>query len=1340
MDGAKNDTFDAPKLQRTYLDYRDRLLQMSEKNRSVLLCRLHDRYNFDIAGLDIIRRDMPERAVSRAVRSVHSPGQALKIAPEYEGDERAASLLGRLGALSRSMERIQEETGQQACHLGFPFLEGNVQNIFVRGPAVLFPVRLFRKSATSGGNWTLQFADQRPIPNRALLGVLEAKGGFQVPADVMGRFERIIEDAEHADIEQFYDMVLEWLGGAVPLERAKSGIEPLAEIPAGTAMPMRLARYAVIGSFPQADACMYDDYTRMLEESLHNAVTGHIAGAAPVPEYVPPADSGMGRMRPSMVLASDADQNGAVARSKTSDILVMRGPPGTGKSQVITNIISDALYEGKRVLFVCQKRAALEAVWRRLTNEGLDQYIMLVGTGTADDTGMYRRLAKNLEMAQQATVTGADPGKIYARMGACTDRLAELEAALSKSLDGYTASYIYAHADGSYSPTLDLSGCELPDLASLEDFVGEVGRAAPDYKRVESPDHGWFGRKGFGEGGPSHKASLERALSEAVRMEPLSTLAPDKSLQDDLADLALTHHSLTILERTCTARSIQEAAGLKQHSILARTPAEQDQLLECFDVYLNHPGMFKTKRKGAAKQIASILGNDAIHEDYVRDNMGGVRNGVKFWRLLARCGATADILGMAPDFDAILEGLRTDPPEPADERARRRLAEWLQAHPDTIEGDTQPTPQNCLEFDVTESFYNESRATLDSIGRIIGTTSYDAERVLSGVKFWDKFGEILDCFGEERRDQLASLVSDTDGLRRRLETMSEQLEDYSIMQKIDRERGSLKISGMLERLQGTGGDWEYAARQEIYRHYMGMLEARHKILAEDPAAIYDECSGGLRRLVCEGRDAAKSRIKNNFNRANHQNGQYRWEELYGELRKRRGAKPFRTLMGQYNDEVLLLVPCWLASPEDVSATFPLVQDMFDLVIVDEAGQLAAERAIPFLYRARRAIIAGDKQQMPPFDPFDTAGNEDGTTIQPGKSLLDVAQPKYGEANLSWHYRSKYPELADFSNSVFYGGRLRVIPGAAAAGPPIRWIGCSGAWGNGGNQIEAREAVRILEVLWKGGATSVGIVAFDDQQRDLIEGMIEARKERSADFALLYERANADHSLRQSLFVRNAENAQGDEREIVILSVGCAPDSEGRLAGLEHLDGPDWEGRLNVAITRARKAMIVVTSIEYTDVAPGPKNSGARTLRRFLQYARAVSDADYGGARRVLDMMDKPVPSRNGPPDEFGGDMRRQVKERLCRLGFDVDEQVGPPECRIDLAVRNPSGSGYILGILCDGAILDSANGITRRGISIQELLEERGWSVHHLWGKEWWKDADGETANIASRIRDLTPQ
>ena len=472
-----------------------------------------------------------------------------------------------------------------------------------------------------------------------------------------------------------------------------------------------------------------------------------------------------------------------------------------------------------------------------------------------------------------------------------------------------------------------------------------------------------------------------------------------------------------------------------------------------------------------------------------------------------------------------------------------------------------------------------------------------------------------------------------------------------------------------------------------------------------------------------------------------------FKEFKRQANKKKALLPIRKYIEEYSKMILNLFPCFLLSPETASEILPLKEGLFDIVIFDEASQMYIENAIPTIFRGKQVIIAGDDKQLRPNGVFsnryveeDEEYDQDSSAALEEESLLDLAKVNYDSVHLNYHYRSSFEELINFSNYAFYEGRLKVSPNVTTLsdyGKPIERIMVDGRWIDRANIEEAEKVVDIVEKILKERQNNetLGIITFNINQKSVIEDMLEKRARDNEEFRQVYikEIDRVENNEDISLFVKNIENVQGDERDIIIFSIAYGKNQNGRVSlNFGSLSQEGGENRLNVAISRAKKKIYVVTSIEPEELeVENTKNNGPKLFKKYLQYVRAVSNEDKNETENILNsLVDTKFKDRN--LIKYDSDFEAEVYDALVEKGYQVHTQVGVSGYRIDLAIYDSAKSKYILGIECDGATYHSSKSARERDVHRQRYLESRGWKIARIWSYNWWSNPKKEIEKICN--------
>lgn len=513
---------------------------------------------------------------------------------------------------------------------------------------------------------------------------------------------------------------------------------------------------------------------------------------------------------------------------------------------------------------------------------------------------------------------------------------------------------------------------------------------------------------------------------------------------------------------------------------------------------------------------------------------------------------------------------------------------------------------------------------------------------------------------------------------------------------------------------------------------------------------FDNIRNDIRKNIVEKKELTKklafNQLLENVTNLDGNNKLSKIEEMCNRKRK----MSINRFMSKYKLELLDSIKIWLMTPEVVSDIMPFGKNIFDLVIFDEASQLYVEKSIPAIYRAKKVIVAGDQKQLKPsslgkgriLDEIDEEEISDGFLEY--ESLLDAARYKFKHTMLNYHYRSKYEELIAFSNYAFYNGKLMVTSIAnKTEEKPIERIKVeNGLWIDKKNEQEANEVVKLVKNVLntRKNNETIGVITFNSSQMNLIEDLIEKEKMVDSKFAtqMLAEEKRFSNGENISFFVKNIETVQGDERDIIIFCIGYAKNEKGRVAinfGWLNQDG--GENRLNVAISRAKEKIYVVTSIEPDElVVDDTKNDGPKLFKQYLEYVKALDEGKKDLVKsQLLSLLDRSESDQKQL--SFDSIFEEEVCNMLLDEGYNVETQYGVGGYRIDLVVKSKDGKSNILGIECDGRLYHSSKFARERDYHRQKYLESRGWKIYRIWSTNWWKNPNLEIKKIINYIEKL---
>ena len=461
--------------------------------------------------------------------------------------------------------------------------------------------------------------------------------------------------------------------------------------------------------------------------------------------------------------------------------------------------------------------------------------------------------------------------------------------------------------------------------------------------------------------------------------------------------------------------------------------------------------------------------------------------------------------------------------------------------------------------------------------------------------------------------------------------------------------------------------------------------------------------------------------------------------------KRMSVKAF---IDVFQLELINHIRVWMMTPEVVSAIVPLVYGLFDLVIFDEASQMFVEKGIPAIYRAKKVVIAGDTKQLRPsslgigrVDEEDEFYEDDELKdiTRDAKSLLDLARYRYQETVLNYHYRSIYEELIAFSNHAFYEGKLIVSPNQSLSDkPPIEYVYVKdGVFENRRNRKEAEKVVLLLRSILgnRKNNETIGVITFNSTQRDMIENLIDEQLFKAGKYQKLFEKEmfRTEDGEDKSLFVKNIENVQGDERDIIIFSMGYARDPQGivrRQFGWLNNDG--GQNRLNVAISRAKQKIYFVSSLYPEEFkVEDLKSVGPKLLKDYMRYCYYVSEHKPDQAATILKQLNDR--QKREQPTALSS-LKSDIRQRLERNNYTVKTDVGIGGYNIDLAIYDEANKVYQLGIILD--VSDASDIDARKDLlHLEKYLKARHWKLYRVFSMNWYKDSNKELRNIRSLLK-----
>lgn len=1244
----------------------------------------------------------------------------------------SGSLQKRLLSLYYDARTFEEEQGVSILYLALGFLkwfETETSTTERYAPLLLVPVRLDRK--TAGAKFRLSFRDDEITTNLSLQARLKADFGLSLPE---------VPDLDDLDVSAYFAAVRTAV-------QTKSRWEVLEND-------------IVLWFFSFSKFLMYRD---LKPENWPKTVP---LGDRPVLKSL--LDEGFGDDPPiyddecsfdevttpqELIHVVDADSSQAIVieEVKRGRDLVIQGPPGTGKSQTIANLISGAVHAGKTVLFVAEKMAALEVVHSRLQNVGLGDMCLELHSSKANKRAVLQELGRTLQLPAPKKF---DVDALCAELTGCRDQLNAHLAAIHTPVapSGMTPFQIIGELVRLRAVDTPLPDYQFADSLKWTKAEFEARRnllrehARQIAETVTPKEHPWRG------------VTLDAVLPTDVQrlLVKLSAVrARIDRLVSTARELATALRLPSALDPTGVSNLARLATKLATAPAMDRRAMANSAWLEQREQITELVAVGARWAESRAKLTGQIC--DAGWETDVttarRDLAAYGRSWFRFFNGAYRRAQAqlAGILNQAPpkllaDRVALLDALITA------QQSQRTLNQdsWQRLGVEAFGKLWSGTTTNWESVSAVARWEAEMQAANLGVDfrkveagladpgvlpKLVQAVAADLKPLMDELK--DLFQSLkldpLEAFGEADLRKL-SLVE----LSQRLARWSEHPELLSSWVNYYARAARLVRDGfqaVVQRLhRGVLSPGVASASAELAHYEVLIRDAwrQRPTLGAFDGQAHEKTLAAFkdldrRRIEMARREVAQAHYQR-IPRHNSMAGAF--GVVKTEIEKKKRHLPIRQLMAKAGTAVQALKPVFLMSPISVAQFLEPGCLEFDLLVIDEASQVQPVDALGAAARAKQIVVVGDSKQLPPTrffsrmtgDVEETEETEVDVKAAHIESILGLCKARgVSERMLRWHYRSRHHSLIAVSNREFYDDQLFVFPSPgridAGLGLSFQYVdkGCFDRGGSATNRVEARAvADAVMEHARNRPYQSLGVGCFSVAQRDAILDELELLRRHDPSVESFF----FDSS--EHFFVKNLENIQGDERDVIFISIGYARDSEGYMAmsfGPLSLEG--GERRLNVLISRARDCCRVFSSIRADDIDLNrAKGRGPYSLKAFLRYAESG-------------LLDAGATTGKEHDSEF----ERQVAVALRQQGYTVEPQVGVAGFFIDLAVVDPENAGrFVIGIECDGANYHRARSARDRDRLREAVLRSRGWEIHRIWSTDWFQRPQDELRKMVAAI------
>jgi very-short-patch-repair endonuclease len=1278
--------------------------------------------------------DLAEDDEALAAAAEFTPYAADKLAAKHRDDVlQTTSPADKLDVSLRRIEEqareTQEEQGVNTLFLALGMLhyrESKDSEQVFRAPLVLLPVALARTSA--GAGYTLSVTDDDYILNPALAEYLRRDFGIALP---------LLPDP--GEISDDYDLQA-FLAAVTDAVKSRAGWQVTTEIYLGLFAFQKFVMYKDL----EANGGAFAGH-RLVRRLVTR--TGDAFAALPDDVREMDLDTHFPPEATAQVVDADSSQLRAIAAVSKGHDLVLEGPPGTGKSQTITNLIAQALNEGQSVLFVAEKMAALSVVHERLVRAGLGDFCLEMHSTKANKRAVVKEIARSLDASLQRPKPGES---VTGRLVGVRHTLTEYAEAVHTPFGA--AGFTPYRGFGELMALRDAPRIKLekPITAVTREQFDEAVRALADLAKAAEDtgdvrNHPWRdsrrtlwpedelddARTLIADLRAALAQTIEQAaaVSSALRLPPLRTFADVDTAVRVAAVLARSPGAplgvLTSAEWNAPPRQAVEliARGRRVSELDRRlthwfTPdtLQQDHAADAQFIEEKESSPFRflnflsgkhraTKRRWMAYRQPSFTGSLLEQAAEMRriDELRRERTTMQALDPVGRELFGALWTGEASDWDA-LDGYVRWVVEYRTLCVESRLAEGA------AELATQPRP----DVSLADTLRTASEATTRALTGLRTLAEWPADYLQAAP-----LAEIA--------ERAAALES---GVTLAPRWAAFELVHAKVAAGVGAEMLTPAFAGEV-----AFAELSNAFRRAFHQKWVTAAVHEREPLRQFATMPHEQRVAEFRELdqavLRENRDALVGRLRDAVQaRLREPAAKAAMPFLQAQMARERRHAPLRRTLREAGAAIRAIKPCFMMSPLTVAQLLDGGAPSFDVVIFDEASQLPSEDAVGSIVRGARLVVVGDPRQLPPTNFFSVMSGqataelgEDGTPLfEDTESVLEeflgAGVPK---TRLRWHYRSAHESLITFSNVSFYEADLFTFPSvyaaSGAAGLSFEYVADGVYEGKGLNAVEAR---RVVDEVVRHAKTepdvSLGVGTFNLRQQLAIQDELELRRRQDPSIEPFFSRDRAE-----PFFVKNLENIQGDERDVILLSVTYAKGRDGRLRyNFGPINGENGWRRLNVLTTRARRRMVVFSSMRGDDINPASASSrGPQLLREFLLYA------ERGTLHSATATLSADAES------EF----ERQVMEELTKRGVTLQAQVGAAGYRIDMAVVDDEMPGrYVCGIEADGVAYHASETARDRDRLRQQVLEARGWQIHRVWSTDWFKDREGQIERLMKLI------
>ncbi len=1257
-------------------------------------------------------------------------------------DESTNKLSTRLKKLSRVEKLVFEERGARDLFVAWPFVKGKFSDGTVtRCPLMFFPVTL----ESDDDKWYLTLRKDVNITlNKTFLLAYaffnQLKPDEELLERVFDDFDKeskgfrtdLYELIKNSNLELNFnqDNFKDELTGFDNFKRKDlEDNERTGEL--------KLFPEAVLGIFPQAGSYLVPDYMTMIEHPLLSDMESFFAERN-LDEEVSEDKSYyrfLKKVREDQTFTPfkmDAYQENAIKAVKKGNSIVVQGPPGTGKSQLICNLISDFIARGKNVLLVSQKRAALDVVFERLKEKQLGDFIGLLHDFKNDRKPIYEQIAGQVEQLENylSLNNGLDSIPLERkylqtsrRIDQIEEELEDFKFALFDSKEcGVSIKELYLTSDHDKQIVTLNQEYRQFDFTEIEPFISKLKSYAAYAGIFLIENYQWRKRKSFSGYSVSDLKFLKGILQEIPLVKEQLEIGSQNAIgkviafedaveiitgEDDIKNLIVLLNDKPVFD------GFVNLLAYKRNEVDLQWLSEIERNInQCF--------------KGAGPEVSLKASELGKFQEALERSINARKGLMKWakWTLFSKDKMFITRVLVANQLKSTKQGFNI-----LIEKIDNRLNLEHNITKINSKQGLMPYPKQVKLLEHQNWFFYqkksvEARALFLNVRSLENYLTPKAKHSTPFIKnlldlldvfkilppkllHWQKYftiQKLREMFNAQASIELMDsiLSKDFDALCE-FDTIYEQ---FTVEEK--------RVIGKLLEAEPipNAESWTSLLMNSLKLAWIEHIETKYPILRSVSSRKFEDLQLEIQQAVSEKLKIsneillmkARERVYKNVE-YNRLNNMVTYRDVYHQATKKRRIWPVRKLIAQYPREVFDLIPCWLASPESTSAIFPM-EKVFDLVIFDEASQCFVEKGLPAMFRGKQVVVAGDEKQLKPNDLYKIRWeeeNEDDVPELDYESLLNLSNQYLMSVQLNEHYRSKSLDLIHFSNQNFYKNRLKLLPDFNEINnekPGISYIKVDGIWEHNINRIEAEKVAELVKKLLSDSSEkSIGIVTFNAKQQLYMMDYLD-------EYALIHQ-----FTLPDSLIIKNIENIQGDEKDIIIFSTVYAPDISGKLnMQFGSLNAEGGENRLNVAITRAKEKIYIVSSITAQQLkVDDTKNEGPKLFKNYLEYAMSVSEGKF---------QYKPVEEHSFAQDWY-------LKQKIQNFSLDQSLQASLENTLPFADISIKKNNKYHAAIFTDDDLYYSNISVKDTHVYMPFTLSNKNWRFVGFFSREYWLDKEG---------------